>query len=295
MAAQQVMYINGTTGRGLVDKIDQLDFSKCVGRTVSNKTDSVSVGFEQLKLNVLAHIQQQPFFTVDSSNLISSQAITTSSEAYFRDLRISDLPDSISFFPRGMKNSSRLRQQQLGASDNFEGHSLQPFDSGRHPQQMTENDNRKRNYYDIESEADAYVHFQGHGNQKISSMDYSKHHSSRPFEDQDSYGHSMDYSNHSSRPVEEQNSYFSEGRHHYAAPSYSSRDYYYSQEEQKQPHFSSSRQSDDQRSYRRDRDESFSYPRHSSSYGSDSSSQATEEYQSRRNNRASSSSGTNKC
>ena len=49
------MYINGTTGRGLVDKIDQLDFSKCVGRTVSNKTDSVSVGFEQLKLNVVAY------------------------------------------------------------------------------------------------------------------------------------------------------------------------------------------------------------------------------------------------
>lgn len=104
--------MSGQTGRELIDRIDSLDFSKCFGSTESGDTSSISVGFEQIKKNAIAHLMDQPFVNQgDTGSPLAGVVIARTFEDYMKDLSLTILPYDITFLKHNGRYSSILRRQ----------------------------------------------------------------------------------------------------------------------------------------------------------------------------------------
>ena len=112
IAAQEEDYRTGTIRGDLLDQIDRLDFRKCNGTTIGGDTNSISVGFEQLKLNLMAKVEKHSIFTAgDPTKAIGMDKFLVVAKNYFLHLNVTDLPANIFFYGHNKRFSEILNDK----------------------------------------------------------------------------------------------------------------------------------------------------------------------------------------
>ena len=120
IAEQQRLYTSGTSGRELIDTIDRLDFSKCVGSADSGDRTTIGFGFDQLRKNVTAHLLTLPFMSEGNEDeSIGVLVIKQAFNDYMRDLCTANLPSNITFLLRAGRYSTVLRDLHSSVSHRF--------------------------------------------------------------------------------------------------------------------------------------------------------------------------------